>query len=244
MSEMKLIMEGWRGFVSEAPRQARMVGSRAGGTTATTRAPTDTGAFDIEKQQAQENTVETFADLQKIVQKTIRLKKAVKAGEITAAQAADATNAALNAATAGAVGVAASVAKKVIATGQLAQLALAAKLPDEQTENNPFLSAFNVDDEYSKIIDDRIESSFINYLAKDIEEKIKTEPQRLLGDYDVNEVLNDFLKQTFDNRSMAGGEKEKAATIKKGAASAAGKGKEKAGGVAKGFFKTALGLEE
>ena len=108
----------------------------------------------------------------------------------------------INTVTLGAAGSAKETLDAVVSAAKLAPLAKAGRLPDKDTEKAPFLDVFNVSDEYSKLLDDRIENAFINHLAQELED------DRLdnidLATWDINKYLENWLKTKFNNKTVAG----------------------------------------
>ena len=74
-------------------------------------------------------------------------------------------------------------------------------VPTEETDKVPFLDLLNIDPEYSKILDDRLEEKFLEDWIKDIENKTG---QMNVGDLDVNTRMQNWLKTNFDNRFIKG----------------------------------------
>jgi hypothetical protein len=163
----------------------------------------------------EDETIDTFGELKKLISDIVNLKRKIEMGKIAKDQGADLLKTSLNTATAGLAGQATAIFNAAIAAKDLAKLALAAKLPDEQTAQNPYLHAFNIDDNYSKILDDRIENAFINYLSDTLKGIPDTTP---LAEFDINKVLEGYLQQKFNTRSVAGGAGKKAKEIQQGIA--------------------------
>ena len=231
MSEMKLIMENWKGFLNEQPTpNTQQPAAPAAAPAQPATAPAKPAAAPAQAESPEK--INTFGDLKRHVQSIIDLKRQVEMGKIAKDAGADAIKAKMNLVTLGWTGMATTLLKTVIAAKDVGKLAMAAKLPDEQTEKNPYLDAFNIDDEYSKILDDRIENSFINHLSKQLKNIPDNTP---IMQFDVNKVLEDFLKQKFANRGLAGGTGKKAGQVEKGAAKQTAK--QRAGQLAIGAAK-------
>ena len=66
------------------------------------------------------------------------------------------------------------------------------KLPDQKTDKFPFLDMFNVDDEYSKLIDDRVENTLLNRLSDLISKQSPNE--QIPAGWNINDWLENELK--------------------------------------------------
>lgn len=73
----------------------------------------------------------------------------------------------------------------------------------DETDSNKFLDLMNLDPEYSKIIDDRIEEAFLKFWLNDISNKDQNAPIQD-GEIDVNKKMQEFLKSKFGNRFTTG----------------------------------------
>ena len=125
---MKLIMENWRQYQEDPPAL---------------------------------NEAITVADLKKLVTGVIKIKKAVEAGDLAAEQGGKLIGMVTNTLTGGALGTVKGAAELIgglMSARKLGGLAKTARLPDQETEKAPFLDVFNISDEYSKILDVRIET--------------------------------------------------------------------------------------
>jgi hypothetical protein len=162
---MKLIIENWRSFINE----------------------------EVVPELPQ--TITTFGDLKKIIKQVNDYYKAVELGKMTQDAAVTAVNGIINAITFGASGSTQAIVSKVMKAKDLGALALATELPEEETIASPLLSMFNIDDDYSKILDDKIEKSFINYLQKLI---VKIPDSTPIVQFDINAQLESFIKQKFN----------------------------------------------
>ena len=171
MSDMKLIMENWRGYQNKPSTLNENV---------------------------------TIEDFKKLVNGVIRLKKGVESGEITADVGGKILSVAIDTLTGGVAGNAKKIWDTIMSAKNLAPLVKSARLPDTETDNSPFLDVFNVSDEYSKIIDDRIENAFINHLADQLESGALDDID--IQTWDVNAYLEDWLKSKFDNKAVTGAE--------------------------------------
>ena len=179
MSDMKLIMESWRGYQNKPSTLNENV---------------------------------TIDDFKKIVNGIIRLKKGVESGEITADVGGKIFSVAIDTLTAGQAGNVKKIWDIVLSAKDLGAIVKSARLPDTETDNSPFLDVFNVSDEYSKILDDRIENAFINHLADQLESGALDDID--IQTWDVNAYLEDWLKSKYDNKAVTGAEPSRIDTAK------------------------------
>ena len=179
MSDMKLIMENWRGYQNKPSTLNENV---------------------------------TIEDFKKLVNGVIRLKKGVESGEITADVGGKILSVAIDTLTAGQSGHVKKIWDVVMSAKSLAPLVKSARLPDTETDNSPLLDVFNVSDEYSKILDDRIENAFINHLADQLEAGALDDID--IQTWDVNAYLEDWLKSKYDNKAVTGAEPSRIDTAK------------------------------
>ena len=71
----------------------------------------------------------------------------------------------------------------------------AGDLDDEKAEKSPMMTAFNIDDGYAEILDDRLETEFIKWLTGYVKTKITTDGDGAIpSDLDVNNLLEKFLE--------------------------------------------------
>tara|TARA_R100001510_G_C7635698_1_gene193890 strand:+ start:295 stop:759 length:465 start_codon:yes stop_codon:yes gene_type:complete len=68
---------------------------------------------------------------------------------------------------------------------------------EDNVQSNTGMDRLNVDDNVSKIVDDRLEQAFLNDLLATIQDMGDNDPIP-----DVNEKLQDFLKGKFDQHSV------------------------------------------
>lgn len=68
---------------------------------------------------------------------------------------------------------------------------------DDKVETNTGMDKLNVDDNVSKIVDNKIEQAFLNDLLKGIEQMDDNDPIP-----DVNQKLQDYLKGKFNQHSV------------------------------------------
>ena len=149
----------------------------------------------------------TLADFKMTVSAIIQLKKGIEAGEISADIGGKVLKNVLGIATGGLAGAAKDIWGALIKSKDLGQLAKAGRLPDADTKNAPFLDIFNIEDEYSRLLDDKIENAFLNHLSDALE--AATAGQGPLANMDlatwnINEYLEEFLKAKFNQKSVAG----------------------------------------
>ena len=72
----------------------------------------------------------------------------------------------------------------------------ASELDDEQAEKSPVMSAFNIDDGYSEILDDRLETEFVKWMSGWVADKIQTDGDSdIPQDLDINKLLEQFLEK-------------------------------------------------
>ena len=68
---------------------------------------------------------------------------------------------------------------------------------EDDIKSNTGMDKLNVDDNVSKIVDDRLEQAFLNDLLKSIQQMDDNDPIP-----DVNEKLKDYLKGKFNDHSV------------------------------------------
>jgi hypothetical protein len=73
--------------------------------------------------------------------------------------------------------------------------------PDAK-KTNTWLDKLDVDDEMSQIVDDTVENGFMQAMAKTIESEPDTKP--LEDDFNMNAKMVDYLKKTYDGRTVSG----------------------------------------
>ena len=72
------------------------------------------------------------------------------------------------------------------------------KAPDNKTTTAGFLDKFNVDDEYQKMLDDKVEIQFIKWAI----DSLKTlDPSTKVDQLDFNDELIDWLKDDWEEKS-------------------------------------------
>jgi hypothetical protein len=73
--------------------------------------------------------------------------------------------------------------------------------PDTK-KTNTWLDKLDVDDEMSAIVDDTVENGFMQSMAKSIESE--PDDKALEDDFNMNAKMVDYLKKTYDGRTVAG----------------------------------------
>ncbi len=74
-------------------------------------------------------------------------------------------------------------------------------------KTNTWLDRLNIDDNYTKIVDDTVENAFLQELSQLMG---KENPQTPLPtDFNINKKLEDWLKEKYGNRTLAGGIQER-----------------------------------
>ena len=73
--------------------------------------------------------------------------------------------------------------------------------PDAK-KTNTWLDKLDVDDNMSQIIDDTVENGFMQTMAKTIESE--PDDKSLEDDFNMNQKMVDYLKQTYDGRTVSG----------------------------------------
>lgn len=68
---------------------------------------------------------------------------------------------------------------------------------EDNAKSNTGMDKLNIDDNVSKIVDDRIEQAFLNDLLKGIEQMDDNDPIP-----DINQKLQDYLKNKFNQHSV------------------------------------------
>tara|TARA_R110002050_G_C8839091_1_gene505814 strand:+ start:114 stop:599 length:486 start_codon:yes stop_codon:yes gene_type:complete len=74
-----------------------------------------------------------------------------------------------------------------------------AKKPDVR-KTDTWLDRLDIDDDMSSIVADDVEENFLRFLAKDIEGEPGT--KKLDDDFDINQKMRDYLKMTYNNRTI------------------------------------------
>ena len=71
--------------------------------------------------------------------------------------------------------------------------------PDNKDTTAGFLGLFNIDDEWQKMLDDKIEIKFINNMVSQLK---SIDPNTSLEQLNFNQQLIDFLKTEFEGRTV------------------------------------------
>lgn len=174
---MKLIMENWRKF--KLSEQAVQQPATAQQPAITQPAP----------QQAQNANIKTFGDLKKAINGIISKKRKDAVG-----------GSAVEAATGFIVD---QIAQTIPGISNVkSAFDFFKKIYDatDDKKTNTVIDKLNVDDQYSKIVDDTVEMAFVKYLADMIMKKSDTEviPQ----DFNINNELQNFLKNSYNSRTL------------------------------------------
>ncbi|MEY4573603.1 MAG: Pelagibacter phage [Bacteroidota bacterium] len=72
------------------------------------------------------------------------------------------------------------------------------KLPDDK-KTGTFLDKLNIDDNFSKIVDDSIENGFLNIIAQ----AFSTKTGELPNDFNINKELQTYIKDNYNKRTVA-----------------------------------------
>jgi len=80
-------------------------------------------------------------------------------------------------------------------------ISVAIKKPDTK-KTSTWLDKLDVDDEMSAIVDDTVESGFMQSMVKSIESEPDDKP--LEDDFNMNAKMVDYLKRTYDGRTVSG----------------------------------------
>ena len=70
----------------------------------------------------------------------------------------------------------------------------------DEIKTNTNLDKLNIDDNVSKIVDDPIEVTFLNYLVKDLIPSL--DPETPMERFDINKELQKFLIRNFDGTTV------------------------------------------
>jgi hypothetical protein len=81
---------------------------------------------------------------------------------------------------------------------------------DAKVEKSAILDMLNIDDRYSKILDDKLEVDFIEKLSNQIASKTGSIPD----DWSVTHILEDYLENSQEDRTVTGAEIDPHKTIK------------------------------
>ena len=197
---MKLIMEGWRLYLDEQELNEGVGDvARAGVEKLKRMKARATGRAQQAYAQKGGYSMDTMEDLKIFVNAIIDTKNRIKTGELSAEAGGKILKGFINAASVGFLDFAGAARKGAELGGMLLKVGT---LPDEKTEASPFLAAFNINDEYQKLLDDKIENAFIMKLKTDLDSGALDDVN--IRQFDINNYLEDFLKQTFDQKTVTG----------------------------------------
>jgi hypothetical protein len=87
----------------------------------------------------------------------------------------------------------------------------AASLPDSERTKAGYLAMLDFDDDYIKILDNNLENDLLNHLK----DKLQSSQGMSVDDFDINKILQDYLKSEFNGRTLGGAPAKSAATIPK-----------------------------
>jgi hypothetical protein len=73
--------------------------------------------------------------------------------------------------------------------------------PDTK-KTNTWLDKLNIDDDLSRIVDDRVESGFLQDLIKEISGRADTD--KLEPNFDINAKMNEYLQKIYNQRAISG----------------------------------------
>jgi hypothetical protein len=142
---------------------------------------------DLQQNNQNKKTLTTFGDLQKLI-KSIKLNKSVKA------LATDAVG----------FGIDQLLSSIPIISNVKSAFDFFKTIYDanDTVKSDTWLDKLNIDDNYSKIVDDSIENSFIKALLEMLSNKNPQDP--LPQNYDINKELEIFLKTNYKSRTIQG----------------------------------------
>lgn len=86
-----------------------------------------------------------------------------------------------------------------------------ASLPDSERTKAGYLAMLDFDDDYIKILDNNLENDLLNHLK----DKLLRSQGMSIEQFDINKVLEDYLKSQFNGRTLGGAPPNSAANIKK-----------------------------
>ena len=155
-----------------------------------------------------EDKVETFEDLRDLLAIIGQTKKLAKAKDQAGAVGSAAKNLMGLIPGVGQVKAAIELAGNVKDIASMAKSVMPAD--DDEAEKSPVLDMLNIDDSYSKILDDKLEVDFIKKLSDQIANKNGTIPD----DWSVTHVLEDYLESSQEDRTVTGAETDPHKTIK------------------------------
>jgi hypothetical protein len=86
-----------------------------------------------------------------------------------------------------------------------------ASLPDSERTKAGYLAMLDFDDDYIKILDNNLENDLLNHLK----DKLLRSQGMPIDQFDINKVLEDYLKSQFNGRTLGGAPGKSAASIAK-----------------------------
>jgi hypothetical protein len=190
MSEMKLIMEGWRGYQKKLLLEV-----------------IDMGEF--------LSTIQAIIAVkkgEKLAGNLLKVAAAAVGGVETLKSLLDTNPSELLAQLGNVIGLGQAVLDMVTGAKDARQVvAQAAKLPDAQRSKAGFLAMLDFDDPYLTILDDKLENDLLNYLLDKVQEAQSAGTS--INDFDINKVFEEFIKDTF-RRDIKGAPAKRAVTVK------------------------------
>jgi len=72
-------------------------------------------------------------------------------------------------------------------------------VPDKKAKDNPLFDMLDIDDQYQKMLDDRVEDAFDNFIIPILQGLDRDSPLP-----DINVTLEKWLKSNFDDRGISG----------------------------------------
>lgn len=86
-----------------------------------------------------------------------------------------------------------------------------ASLPDSERTKAGYLAMLDFDDDYIRILDNNLENDLLNHLK----DKLLRSQGMPIDQFDINKVLEDYLKSQFNGRTLGGAPGKSAASIAK-----------------------------
>jgi len=164
--------------------------------------------FEVRVLALNEDKIETFEDLRDLLAIIGQQKKLAKAKEQAGAVGSAAKNLMGLIPGIGQVKSAMELAGNVKDIAQMAKSVMNAD--DETADKSPVLDMLNIDDKYSEILDDRLETEFIDKLSN----KIENDQGPIPDNFSVTKVLEDWLENSQSDRTVVGADTDPHKTIK------------------------------
>ena len=209
-------------------RLHRSVNRLASNVEKLTRLPT-TVAKDytiVGKKKLEESNVQTIGELIGVIDAIIAIKK----GEKLTGVALKAASVALNLGSSELLGLLGENPREIlnnlgdalglvgagldIVTGAKSMsdvVSSSASLPDSERTKAGYLAMLDFDDDYIKILDNNLENDLLNHLK----DKLLRSQGMSIDQFDINKVLEDYLKSQFNGRTLGGAPAKSAASIAK-----------------------------